>query len=85
MQMTIRMPDEYKEKIEAVADQTGLKKSDIARLAIKSFLKNFEHQADIERPSARGEDLIGVVSSGICDLGTNHRRHLPGLIRRQKT
>ena len=32
------MPHEYKEKIETLAKRMGLKKSDIARLALKDFI-----------------------------------------------
>lgn len=84
MQMTIRMPDEYKSRIEEVSEKTGLRKSDIARMAIKKFLEDFEVQSRGERPSNKAQDLIGVVSSGIPDLGTNHRRHLISLMRDQK-
>lgn len=84
MQMTIRMPDEYKSRIEEVSGKTGLRKSDIARMAIKKFLEDFDIQSRGERPSNKAQDLIGVVSSGIPDLGTNHRRHLINLMRDQK-
>ena len=39
MQLTIRMPDEYGEKIKVLAEKMGLKKSDIARLALKQFVE----------------------------------------------
>ncbi len=78
------MPDEYKARIEEVALKTGLKKSDIARLAIKNFLENFEAKGQEEKSVTRARDLIGVVSSGISDLGTNHRQHLINLMREQK-
>lgn len=84
MQMTIRMPDEYKSRIEEVSGKTGLRKSDIARMAIKKFLEDFEVQSRGERASGKAQDLIGVVSSGIPDLGTNHRQHLISLMRDQK-
>ena len=84
MQMTIRMPDEYRSRIEEVSEKIGLKKSDIARMAIKKFLEDFDVQARGDRTSAKAHDLIGVVNSGIPDLGTNHRRHLLNLMRDQK-
>jgi len=84
MQMTIRMPDEYRSRIEEVSEKTGLKKSDIARMAIKKFLEDFDVQARGDRTSAKAQDLIGVVNSGIPDLGTNHRLHLLNLMRDQK-
>lgn len=81
MQMTIRIPDEYKSRIEEVSGKTGLRKSDIARMAIKKFLEDFDTQAKEDSPSSKAQDLIGVVNSGIRDLGTNHRQHLLKLMR----
>ena len=40
MQLTIRMPDEFLPKLEEIAQKTGLKKSDITRMAIKNLLLN---------------------------------------------
>ena len=40
MQFTIRMPDEYGEKIAILAEKMGLKKSDIARIALKKFVED---------------------------------------------
>ncbi len=84
MQMTIRLPDDYKERIDIIAAKTGLKKSDIARLALQRFLETFEKEALEERPARRAHDLMGVVNSGIPDLGTNHRKHLTQKMRGQK-
>ncbi|MFO7803007.1 MAG: hypothetical protein R6V55_12000 [Desulfovermiculus sp.] len=76
MQMTIRLPDEYKAHIEDIALRTGLKKSEIARLAIKRFIESFDAQEAQDRPASRAKDLLGVAESGISDLGAEHRRHL---------
>lgn len=82
MQLTIRMPDEYKTRIEELASRTGLKKSDIARMAIMKYIEEyFEGQGQVDRPYEKAKDLIGVAESGITDLGTNHRRHLLSRIR----
>lgn len=82
--MTIRLPEEYRNRIQEVSEKTGLKKSDVARLALKKFLEDFE-QGQEDRPSKSAGDLMGVVSSGLPDLGTNHRRHLLSKIREQKS
>ncbi|GAB6058160.1 ribbon-helix-helix protein, CopG family [Desulfonatronum parangueonense] len=76
MQMTIRIPDEYMEQVQHISLRTGLKKSDIARLAIKDFLERFDLQEQEDKPIHKASDLIGVVRSGIPDLGRNHRRHI---------
>ena len=39
MQFTVRMPDEYKRKIDILAEKMGLKRSDIARMALKNSSK----------------------------------------------
>jgi metal-responsive CopG/Arc/MetJ family transcriptional regulator len=74
-QLTIRMPEEYFFKIEQIAKSSGLKKSDIARMAIQKFLKEYsnEEEADLYSKAKR---LIGVVESGISDLGQNHREYV---------
>ena len=74
-QITIRMPEEYFYKIEQIAKSSGLKKSDGTRMAIRKFLEEYsgEEETDLYRKAKR---LIGVVESGISDLGLNHREYL---------
>ena len=74
-QLTIRMPEEYFYKIDQIAKSTGLKKSDVTRMAIRKFLEEYsvDEMADLYSKAKR---LIGVVESGISDLGQNHRDHL---------
>lgn len=83
-QITIRMPEEDISEIERLAKSMGLKKSDITRLAIRKFLD--AHRAE-KNPSLydRAKNLIGVVQSGIPDLGLNHRKHLIKKIKGDKT
>jgi predicted DNA-binding protein len=74
-QLTIRMPEEYFSKIEQIAKSIGLKKSDVTRMAIRKFIEEYssEEEADLYSKAKR---LIGVVESGISDLGLNHREYL---------
>jgi predicted DNA-binding protein len=74
-QLTIRMPEEYFSKIEQIAKSSGLKKSDVTRMAIRKFIEEYssEEEADLYSKAKR---LIGVVESGISDLGLNHREYL---------
>jgi predicted DNA-binding protein len=83
MQLTIRMPDEYREKIEMVAKEMGLKKSDIARLALRRFIeeKTGNEQAS---PYQKVRHLLGTAESGIKDLGQRHREYLIEKIRKGK-
>jgi metal-responsive CopG/Arc/MetJ family transcriptional regulator len=73
-QLTIRMPEKFLFKIEQIAKASGLKKSDITRMAIQKFLNEYssEEEADLYSKAKR---LIGVVESGISDLGQNHRKY----------
>ena len=75
MQFTIRLPDEYSEKIKVLSSKMGLKKSDIARLALKQFVEE-NYEEDESRPYDRVKHLLGSAESGIKDLGKRHRHHL---------
>ena len=82
-QLTIRVPDEYLTGIKKIASVTGLKKSDITRMAIKKYID--EYTAEKETSNyGRAKDLIGVVASGVSDLGKNHRNYMIQKIRGRK-
>lgn len=74
MQLTIRMPDDQMSKIEHIAKKLGLKKSDVTRMAIKKFIE--EYNDVTEKPFSKVKHLLGVVESGVSDLGQRHREHL---------
>jgi metal-responsive CopG/Arc/MetJ family transcriptional regulator len=74
-QLTIRMPDEYLSRIEQIAKSTGLKKSDVTRIAIKKYIAEYSDEKEINHYS-KAKCLIGVAESGIPDLGQNHRHYL---------
>ena len=69
------MPEEYFSKIEQIAKSSGLKKSDITRMAIRKFLEEYINEEGANLYS-KAKRLIGVVESGISDLGQNHRKYL---------
>jgi metal-responsive CopG/Arc/MetJ family transcriptional regulator len=73
-QLTIRIPEKYFSKIEKIAKSSGLKKSDITRMAIRKFLEEYSSEEDADLYS-KAKRLIGVVESGISDLGQNHREY----------
>jgi len=77
------MPEEYLADIEKIAASTGLKKSDITRMAIKKYIEDYTVQKEISH-YGRAKDLIGVVESGISDLGKNHRNYLIQKIKGNK-
>ena len=76
MQLTIRVPDEQMAGIVQIAGQLGLKKSDVTRMAISKFLEDFRGGEGEAKPYNRVKHLLGVVESGITDLGQRHREHL---------
>jgi metal-responsive CopG/Arc/MetJ family transcriptional regulator len=82
-QLTIRIPEEYFFKMEQIAKSSGLKKSDISRMAIQKFLKEYnnDQEKDLYNKAKR---LIGVVESGIPDLGQNHREYFVKKIKGSK-
>jgi len=80
MQLTVRMPDEYMEKLNLLSKKMGLKKSDVVRVALKRFLD--ENSEGIYRPPFQKiKSILGVAESGIKDLGQRHRHYLIQKIR----
>ena len=74
-QITIRMPKEYFSRIEQIAKSSGLKKSDIARMAIRKYIEEYSSEKEADLYS-KAKSLIGVAESGISNLGQNHREYL---------
>ena len=81
MQITVRMPTEYGNKLHKLSKQMGMRRSDIIRLAMKQFL---EGTGDTGRqsPYARVHHLLGLVQSDVKDLGQSHRKYLIQKVRR---
>ena len=81
MQLTVRIPDDYTEKLDQLTKKMGLKRSDIIRLALKQFFEE-GYEKDNRTPSQKVSHLLGIVESGIKDLGQRHREYLIQKIRR---
>ncbi len=81
MQLTVRMPDEYTEKLNLLSKKMGLKRSDVVRLALKQFLDESD-KATHELPFEKVKSILGVAESGMKDLGQRHRHYLIQKIRR---
>ena len=75
MQLTIRIPDEQMSKIDHIAKRMSLRKSDVTRMAIKKFIEEYGDDSKT-KPFAKVKHLLGVVESGVPDLGQRHRKHL---------
>ena len=74
-QITIRMPKEYFSRIEQIAKSSGLKKSDITRMAIRKYIEEYSNEKEADLCS-KAKHLIGVAESGVSNLGQNHREYL---------
>jgi metal-responsive CopG/Arc/MetJ family transcriptional regulator len=74
-QITIRMTEKDLNRIEHIAKSAGLKKSDITRMAIRKFVDEYKPE-DGTPIYDKVKHLVGVVESGIPDLGLNHRNHM---------
>lgn len=83
MQLTIRMPDEQMVRIEQVARQMGLKKSDVTRIAINKFIEDFSSETIEKKPYHKVKHLLGIAKSGVKDLGQRHREHLIKKIKKE--
>lgn len=74
-QLTVRLPDNLERDISVLAKKLRLKRSDIVRMALESFVKQAEGEEE-SSPYDRVRSLLGSVSSGISDLGESHREYL---------
>jgi len=73
-QVTVRLPDELKESLEAASERMNMKTSEIVRMALQEFLRAPSRAG--QRPADRVRGLIGSLGSGVPDLAENHRRYI---------
>jgi metal-responsive CopG/Arc/MetJ family transcriptional regulator len=81
MQITVRLPNEYGNRLDRVSKQMGVRRSDIIRLAMKQFLEG-TGDTDRQPPYERVRHLLGLVESDVKDLGQSHRKYLIQKVRR---
>ena len=81
MQITVRMPDEYAKKLNQLSKETGTRRSDIIRLAMKQFLEGTGETNRLP-PYSKVSHLLGIVESDVNDLGQSHRKYLIQKVRR---
>jgi metal-responsive CopG/Arc/MetJ family transcriptional regulator len=75
------MPDEYAKKLNKLSKETGTRRSDIIRLAMKQFLER-TYGTNRLPPYSRVSHLLGIVESNVNDLGQSHRKYLIQKVRR---
>ena len=80
-QLTVRLPDTLEKDIAMLARKLRIKRSDIVRIALEKFVRQAAGEEE-DSPYDRVKGLLGIVSSGISDLGESHREHLLRKFRR---
>ena len=82
MQLTVRVSEEYTQKLNLLSRKMGLKRSDVVRLALKQFLDE-NSEGIYQPPFQKVRGMLGVAESGIKDLGQRHRHYLIQKMRRR--
>jgi metal-responsive CopG/Arc/MetJ family transcriptional regulator len=78
-QLTVRLPEDLSQALEAASVRLRRRRSDIVRLALYRF---FELTPDEEgTPSSRVQHLMGALETGIPDLAENHRAYILGSLK----
>ena len=72
-QLTVRLPDELSEALEAAAKRLRRKRSEVVRIALEQFLELSDDRA---QPADRVRSLLGSIVSGAPDLADRHREHI---------
>jgi len=78
-QITIRLPGDLLDRIDLLADELRMPRSDLVRRAIVAYVEAGVFGAD-ESPVDRVRDLIGAVRGAPTDLGRRHREYLKEFI-----
>lgn len=81
-QFTLRLPGRLHERLARAANRLGLKRSDLARMAIQRYLDETE-QMPRPRPYDAVRDLLGSLDSGVTDIGSRHRQYLLARFRKR--
>lgn len=72
--VTIRLPADLSQALEAASARLRCRRSDVVRLALYQFLGLVSE--DDGMPSARVQHLIGSLETGIPELAENHRAYI---------
>jgi metal-responsive CopG/Arc/MetJ family transcriptional regulator len=79
-QVTVRLPDDLMDSLEAARKKLTLSTSEIVRLALREFLRAPSHTGS--RAADRVRSLIGSLESGIPDLAEKHRSYILESLKR---
>ena len=75
---TIRLPQEIEKNIENIAKNEHKTKSDIIKIALREYLKQYKNQLS---PYELGKDLFGKYNSGFKDNSKNYKQKIKDTIR----
>lgn len=82
-QLTIRLPSKLLGSLRKISKKVGLKRSDLVRFAIQRLVEQESQVSPSDFFSyQKVSSLVGSISTGIPDLGVNHREHLLRKIKR---
>ncbi len=81
-QLTVRIPTDLRDALDRASRKSGLKNSEIVRLALQHHL-NLPGGRN-KRPAERVRGLLGGLESGVPDLGENHRTYILESLSREQ-
>lgn len=73
-QISVRLSSALLQRLDALAAERGVDRSDVVRAAIRTYLEG--PGKEVGHPYALVEDLVGSVAGGPADLGRRHREYL---------
>ena len=71
-QLTVRLPDDMNQALEAAANRLQRKRAEVVRIALRRFL-------GLDADDKHGDlvqSLLGSLASGVPDLAENHRKYV---------
>jgi metal-responsive CopG/Arc/MetJ family transcriptional regulator len=79
-QLTVRLPEDLSQALQAASRRMQRKSSEIVRLALREFLG--APSGSRARSADRVQGLIGSLESGVPDLAEKHRAYIIESLRR---
>jgi metal-responsive CopG/Arc/MetJ family transcriptional regulator len=79
-QLTVRLPDDISEALDAAARRLQRKRAEVVRMALRRFLALDRNGT----PADRVRSLLGSLSSGTPDLAEHHRGYVLESLSRER-